>query len=232
MKLTLEYLKQRHEYWKYRLDLRDIWDHYKFKSVEIVLRKQSKFYDGMFCRTFIRSNTRLKMTSGINGCYYDRICIYQNKPEYTTREIDDTLVHEMIHQYIFQNDLPDTSTHGRLFKDFMQRINEAFPQELKISIYDEAPILKGPGTKTHKLILLWMKDGECYCCKINPSKVPLFVKLIEKNQIAWKLKGYLLCESNDMYFDDIPACRKYLHGLPISLPELRELFNECNIKRI
>ncbi len=100
MKLTLEYLKQRHEYWKYRLDLRDIWDHYKFKSVEIVLRKQSKFYDGMFCRTFIRSNTRLKMTSGINGCYYDRICIYQNKPEYTTREIDDTLVHEMIHQYI------------------------------------------------------------------------------------------------------------------------------------
>lgn len=224
MELTVEYLRKRHAYWIERLADAGIWEADKFKPVELVVRERCKSYFGLFHRKWVKVNVRRRLR--------DRIIIYRKSAHMTVKEIDDTLVHEMIHQYIFQNDLPDTSTHGRLFKDFMQRINETFPQELKISIYGESPILKGPGTKTHKLILLWMKDGECYCCKINPSKVPLFVKLIEKNQLAGKFKGYLLCESNDMYFDDIPACRKYLHGLPMSLPELRELCKECNIKRI
>ena len=188
------------------------------------MRERSKSYVGLFHRKWVKVNVRRRLR--------DRIIIYRQSADMTVEEIDDTLVHEMIHQYIFQNNLPDTSTHGRLFKDFTQRINEAFPQELKISIYDEAPVLKGPGAKTHKLILLWFKNGECYCCKINPSKVPLFVKLIEKNNLASKLKGYLLCESNDMYFDDVTACRKHLSGLLMSLPELQKLCKVCNIKRI
>ena len=150
----------------------------------------------------------------------------------SVEEIDGNLVHEMIHQYIFQNNLPDTSTHGKLFKGFMQRINETLRQELKISIYDETPPLKGPGPKIYKLLLLWMKDEECYCCKINRSKVTWFVELIEQNKLAGKLKGYLLCESNDTYFDDVVACRKRLCGLHMTLPELRELCKEYNIKGI
>lgn len=226
MELTVEYLRQRHAYWIERLADAGIWEADKFKPVELVVRERCKSYVGMFHRKWVKVNVRRRLR--------DRIIIYRKSADMTMKEIDDTLMHEMIHQYIFQNDLPDTSTHGRLFKDFMQRINEAFPQELKISIYGESPILKGPGTRTHKLILLRMKDGECYCCKINPSKVPVFTNYLKRLVLSStsEIKGYLLCESNDMYFDDIAACRKYLHGLPMSLPELRELCKECNIKRI
>ncbi|MDE6190771.1 MAG: SprT-like domain-containing protein [Muribaculum sp.] len=224
MELTVEYLRQRHAYWIERLADAGIWEADKFKPVELVVRERCKSYFGLFHRKWVKVNVRRRLR--------DRIIVYRQSADMSVEEIDGTLVHEMIHQYIFQNDLPDTSTHGRLFKDFMQRINEAFPQELKISIYGESPILKGPGTRTHKLILLWMNDGSCFCCKITPTKVPLFVKLIEKNKLAWKLKGYLLCESNDLYFDTVPACRKYLHGLSMSLPELREFCKEYDIKRI
>lgn len=226
MELTVEYLRQRHAYWIERLADAGIWEADKFKPVELVVRERCKSYFGLFHRKWVKVNVRHRLR--------DRIIIYRQSSDMTVEEIDDTLVHEMIHQYIFQNDLPDTSTHGRLFKDFMQRINAAFPHELKISIYGESPILKGPGAKTHKLILLLMKDEECYCCKINPSKVHVFTNYLKRTVLypTSKIKDYLLCESNDMYFDDLAACRKYLHGLPMSLPELRELCKECNIKRI
>lgn len=226
MELSVEYLMQRHAYWIERLADAGIWEADKFKPVELVVRGRCKSYFGLFHRKWVKDNVCRRLR--------DRLIIYRKSADMTVKEIDDILVHEMIHQYIFQNDLPDTSTHGRLFKDFMQRINEAFPQELKISIYGESPILKGPGTKTHKLILLWMKDGECYCCKINPSKITMFVNYLKQSALSSTsyIKGYLMCESNDMYFDDIPACRKYLHGLPMSLPELRELCKECNVHRI
>lgn len=208
MELTVEYLRRRHAYWIERLADAGIWEADKFKPVELVVRGRCRSYVGLFHRKWVKVNVRHRLR--------DRIIIYCQSADMSMEEIDDTLVHEMIHQYIFQNDLPDTSTHGRLFKDFMQKINAAFPQELKISIYGESPILKGPGAKTHKLILLRMKDGECYCCKINPSKIPVFINYLKQTVLSpnSKIKDYLLCESKDMYFDDVTACRKYLHGLP------------------
>lgn len=136
MELTVEYLRQRHAYWIERLADAGIWEADKFKPVELVVRERCKSYVGLFHRKWIKVNVRRRLR--------DRIIIYRKSADMTVKEIDDTLVHEMIHQYIFQNDLPDSSTHDRLFKDFMQRINAAFPQELKISIYGESPILKGP----------------------------------------------------------------------------------------
>lgn len=136
MELTVEYLRQRHAYWIERLADAGILKADKFKPVELVVRERCKSYLGMFHRKWVKVNVRRRLR--------DRIIIYRKSADMTVKEIDDTLVHEMIHQYIFQNNLPDSSTHGRLFKDFMQRINAAFPQELKISIYGESPILKGP----------------------------------------------------------------------------------------
>lgn len=224
MELTVEYLRQRHSYWIERLADSGIWEADKFRPVEIIVRNRCASYEGLFQRKWVKVNVRRRLR--------DRIIVYRQADDMSVKEIDDTLVHEMVHQYIFQNNLPDTSTHGETFKDFMRRINAAFPDELNITVTGEAKIHKGAGTKIHKLILLWMNDGGCYCCKITPSKVPLFVKLIEKNKLAWKLKGYLLCESNDKYFDTVTTCRTRLHGLQMSLSELQELCKECNIKRI
>lgn len=227
MKITVEYLKQRHAYWIEKLDRAGICEADKFNKVEIIVRKHCRSYEGLFHRKWVKVNVRRRVR--------DRIIIYQQPVEMSVKDIDDTLVHEMIHQYIIQNNLPDTSTHGNLFRDFMQRINAAFPDELGISIIGkELHVMKGPGTKTHKLILVWMKNGECWCCKIMTSRFPLFINYMKRitSSPETNIKDYLFCESNDMYFDDLRECRKYLHGIPMSLPELRDLCKECNIKRI
>ena len=47
--------------------------------------------------------------------------------------IQDTILHEMIHYYIAVNQLRDTSSHGRLFRREMARINAAGNRHITIS---------------------------------------------------------------------------------------------------
>lgn len=224
MELTVDYLQLRHQYWIDRIATTGIWDKECFKPVKIVVGKRASSYDGMFHRKWVRNN-------GVRQIV-DHIIIYLKDYDLSVREIDDTLVHEMIHQYIIQNGLKDTSTHGLIFKGFMRKINEVFPNEVNITISTPIQRLKGPGQTLHKLLLLQLNNGDCYCCKINPTKVDSFVKILDNKRSLRQIKAYLLCESYDRYFDALTACRKYLHGEVMSLNELKNLCCECNIKRV
>lgn len=48
-------------------------------------------------------------------------------------ELDDILIHEMIHYYIWHNKLHDTSPHGPLFRSMMNRINTLHSRHITIS---------------------------------------------------------------------------------------------------
>lgn len=224
MMLTTEYLQQRHKHWVELIAANGIWKAEKFKPIRFVVRRYSHLYDGMFRRKWVTKKGGRQLE--------DFLILYQQHPNLSSREIDDTLVHEMIHQYIFQNQLQDTSAHGKLFKEITHKINTAYPDELNITITGQYPQKKGPGLKTFKLIFLLKMNGYCYLCKVNPKKTDMFLRQIETRKIVWEVKDYLLCESNDLYFEALPACTKYLHGELVSLDRLKVLWKECNIKRI
>ncbi len=48
-------------------------------------------------------------------------------------EVEDTLLHEMIHLYICSNQLKDSSVHGHLFRRMMADINHRFGRHITIS---------------------------------------------------------------------------------------------------
>ena len=48
-------------------------------------------------------------------------------------ELEDILLHEMIHYEILVNQQKDTSAHGRLFRARMKEINEGFGRHIRIS---------------------------------------------------------------------------------------------------
>lgn len=153
----------------------------------------SKTYDGLFCRKSV-------IVDSIRE-WEDQIAIYQQYQDISAREIDDTLVHEMIHQYIYQNDIKDSGVHGKVFKEFMRRINQMFEGELTIRVSGEIEERRGVGDTLHRLILVYKEKGVCLCCKINPNKTNIFMSLIEEHKDKWKVRKYDLCESNDRYFD-------------------------------
>ena len=48
-------------------------------------------------------------------------------------ELEDVVIHEMIHYFILYNGLHDTSSHGQIFKSLMASINAAYGRHINIS---------------------------------------------------------------------------------------------------
>lgn len=224
MKLYLDYLKQRYNYWKNEIGRAGIWDPDRFEEVSIHIRPKSKSYNGLFSRKWLLRNGKKVLV--------DRIFIYNNSEDFNPLFLDSILVHEMIHQYVFQNKIKDTSTHGKVFRNFMAKINQEFRGRLSINISDHNPLvpLTGPGNKLHSLVLSFT-DSHCYCCVINPNKVETFDKILKKLKKAGQIKQYVWATSNDMYFERFVRCTKTLHGVRHPISELSDFCKKYNVIR-
>ena len=137
MEVRCEYLEERHRFWRERIGYAGIWCASGFKPVKFIVRKRSKTYDGFFCRKRVLVNSKWG--------WEDQIIFYQQYADISVQEIDDTLVHEMIHQYIYQNDIKDSGVHGKVFKELMNSINHAFGGELTIRVSGGIKERRGPG---------------------------------------------------------------------------------------
>lgn len=232
MRLTTDYLYLRYEYWKERIGEREIWDPALFGKVDLVIRPASKNYNGMFIR-------RWKVKEGQKEVY-DRIFIYDKTEEHEPVFVDSVLVHEMIHQYIIQNNLKDTRTHGRIFREFMKKINAGFPEELDIRISARNPALplKGQGDTLHYLLFLRQKKGffsrskndYLLWCVINPSRLDYFNELLKKNRKFWKISEFNWGVSQDIYFNSFRRCTRALRGIQISPSELPDFLKTYSVK--
>lgn len=224
MNLSIEYLCHRHVYWKERIGACGIWNPELFQPVEIIIRKECRSYHGMFQR-------RIKTKDGKKETR-DRIIIYNKKENFDQVFLDSVLVHEMVHQYILQNNLKDLRSHGPLFRGFMKRINESFIGELKLKIKDTNPHvpLKGAGETIHQILALRYNDGNYFLAIIHPGKKEFFEKMIKKYKRIWNLKDYIWAESNDLHFNRYRRCMRSLHGIKKTKEEFAEWCREYNVK--
>lgn len=85
------------------------------------------------------------------------ISTYRDLPE---REVEDTLIHEMIHYYIHHKGLKDTSPHGRIFKKMMVEINMRWGRNITISKRLKADdIVVDEKVKPHFICVSTFRDG-------------------------------------------------------------------------
>ena len=223
MKLSIDYLISRHNYWINAIGERNIWSPANFSPVEIVIRKDCKSYNGKFQRkTTISSNTRK---------IEDKIVIYNKTEDFDPKFLDSVLVHEMIHQYIIQNNIKDTSTHGKIFRSFMKSINTTFPDELQINIRSHNPGVptKGPGQKSHHILILQHTDDYWFLAVVNPKKLNYFDSYINKMSKRLNIRSYFWAQSDDVYFNNFRRCTTALHGLKKTTPEFFEFCKEYRV---
>lgn len=71
----------------------------------------------------------LRVMRGKGECHLRMSC----RLDLPQTEIEDTLIHEMIHYYIWYFKLKDTSTHGRVFRQIMNGINTRFNRNITIT---------------------------------------------------------------------------------------------------
>ena len=74
---------------------------------------------------------RRKLFGGLE--FYDFCIRISTKFDLPENELEDVLLHEMIHYEILSKQLKDTSAHGRLFRSRMKEINERYGRHITVS---------------------------------------------------------------------------------------------------
>ena len=166
-----------------------------------------------------RAKTRLgqmackRKTSWGRTKYYDFTISVSNYYRLTKEEIDDVLIHEMIHYSIAYTGLKDTSAHGIVFRGMMDKINRTFNRHITISVRTrnlQARSAQQP--KDYLILALETKDGKYFLSSVNPSAAQkLAISLARAREIA----HYAWYQSQDEYFRSMPRVRS-LRGRQVS----------------
>lgn len=124
------------------------------------------------------------------------------------RELEDTLIHEMIHYFIGYNGLTDRSAHGPLFKALMQAVNEAHGRSISISrrtTKGEMDEARSAGSKRwHVVAILHFSSGETGV-KVLPRVIPKIVAYYKKISAATNVSRVDLYLHNDPFFNRFPT---------------------------
>ncbi len=104
--------------------------------------------------------TRRKLFGGTE--HYGFRLRFSKRFDLPEQEVEDTVIHEMIHYYIRLNGMRDTSAHGKLFRQMMDNINRRFGRHVTISHRTtreqrEAALDKRP--KWHVVAVVSFRDG-------------------------------------------------------------------------
>ena len=147
-----------------------------------------------------------------NHCIH--LSVYYEQSE---RDYQNTLLHEMIHYYISVKQLDDSSSHGPLFRQWMQRLNE---KGWNITVRETETLSVASHNKDQWRVVLALTTArkEYFLCVISPRYVrTLERQLAQSTQIvshSWHL-------TNDDYFLDYPQSRT-LRGRQVD----KKLFDE------
>lgn len=230
MAVTLAYITERHAYWKERIAAAGVWNAGDFCTVTLRVKRAARTLNGKFVRRVVRTSRNPFAKRRVE----DTLIVYDNPWLDSEVKIDSVLVHEMIHQYIYQARLKDTSSHGRLFRNFMSRINQLFPGELHISVSAKASVDLIPSGKrkgTHVFAIVVVKE-QFYCCKVMKSAVSWMHGTMKRMKTFGQITEWGWYTSDDNYFDGLASCRTRLHGLRFPLNHLREFIASHQLRPI
>lgn len=95
-----------------------------------------------------------------------------NRYDLQEEELEDIIIHEMIHFYISHARLHDTSSHGQVFRRMMNEINQRFSRHITVSHRCTQQQLDSDKNLAHSIVCLCtMTDGRQLFCKVAQSKV-------------------------------------------------------------
>jgi len=122
------------------------------------------------------------------------------------REVEDTIIHEMIHYYIGYNQLEDASAHGPIFRKIMNDINRRFGRNLSVShksTKEQREHLQDKRSHYHVIAVVQFHDG-----RVGIKVLPRVLRSIlyyYNNVLSNKdIKAIQLYMSNNVFFNRYP----------------------------
>ncbi|MBQ7691012.1 MAG: SprT-like domain-containing protein [Muribaculaceae bacterium] len=137
---------------------------------------------------------------------YDFCLRINTRIDLSEQEVEDTILHEMIHYHIGVNQLKDTSSHGAVFVSIMNHINAKYGRHITISHrgsaeQNEEGVDKRP--KWHVIAVVTFND-ERVGIKVLPRIVERITYYYNNVSANKKVKDVQLFLCNNPYFNRYP----------------------------
>lgn len=154
--------------------------------------------------------------------YYDFTISISAAYDLPQKELDDVIIHEMIHYAIVYTGLRDSSAHGTVFRGMMEAINRKHGRHITITarrqrLTSTAPHPSTPST--YLVLAIETSDGHHFLSSVNPRYAD---QLALKLSTARGIKSYSWYKSTDSFFASMPRVRS-LRGKKINKEQLETM---------
>ena len=142
---------------------------------------------------------------GIVSSHYDFRLKISTGFDLTQEELEDVIIHEMIHYYIAYRNLRDSSAHGETFRRIMETINQKYGWHITVRHHGEPEqnLVRGGSTqcRKHYLCVSTFPDGNMGITVCASTKIFELYRLLPKYYQITKMEWY---GSIDPFFNRFP----------------------------
>ena len=146
---------------------------------------------------------------GRTECYDFRLRV-NARIDLPERELDDIILHEMIHYYIAVNNISDSSAHGRVFRRMMDEINARYGRNITVSHRStaaEREQLYDARERYHVVAVVTFADGRTGF-KVLPRVAQRILDYYNKVGALREVREVELFMSRDIFFNRFPNSGK------------------------
>lgn len=153
------------------------------------------------------------------ACFSNSFFRFSDAFDIDEDELDDVILHEMIHLYIKHFGIKDNAPHGNRFRSVMNMLNEKYGRHIRISIRG----LNACAPRTIKRVprfvcVALMSDGRVGITVAARSRVFSIWRAFERSSSVKRARWFL---SDDPFFASIPkAIRPKVYFLPAEKVEV------------
>lgn len=123
----------------------------------------------------------------------------------TERQIQNVMLHEMIHYAIALSGVKDTSAHGVVFRGMMDNLNRKYGWEISIRQNTrEWETTSKPKVRQRLILAMRLKPNRCFLTVVSPKH---YSQLNSRLSLVPELVEYRWFTSSDAYFSDFPVVR-------------------------
>lgn len=188
-------------------------------------------------RTFLGAVTcRRKINADGTRHYYDFEFVISTKVDLPEDVVEDIIIHEMIHYWIFSNQMQDNGPHGDIFKKKMQEINMRFGRNISVAHKrTKADMDNDTETRQHLICISKMRSNQLGITIANKSKLFMLWDELPKVQQVVECHWY---SSLDPFYNRFPrsSSLKIYHisrnDLEEHCQDFKPLVREGNVIRI
>ena len=189
---TIPYIEQKFD------DFNSMMFEGKLPKLPIVLSNAKTFLGKCVCK-------QRKRKDGATENYDFKLRI-NTRCDLPEQEVEDTIIHEMIHYYIGVNQLKDSSAHGHLFLHIMKVINEKYARNITVSFKstnEQKEQLTDKRPRYHVIAVVKFHDGKTGI-KVLPRIIQRILYYYNNVSVAKGVKSVTLYMSNNIFFNRFP----------------------------